>query len=285
MKKITLGALSVAFIMLFFSVVSRADHHSPYPHLKFVDLNIDLDLYEGEMKSARLKRWTYIQNIYVQAEVIGNGVGAVAEVVVNGVARRPRMVIPKKDPNFAISIREVVSSIQFRHISGGNIRIRSVKAYIDPHTISPIGAEIPLMESFEEHPLCHKCGNFGSGLPHSIYPQSNIASRIGYRARKLAIALRDFTTYKTYGLYLLPIVKTGARAYYIAEARGVLSLYTRRALLVLKKQIEFAAPFFEQYFELSNEYVSKLVGGLFRLGHQIDDLLDESASLPGAVKP
>ena len=205
------------------------------------------------MESVSLNGWRNVQKLFVNAT--GNGGEGMFEVVVNGDVKGT-IHVPGRDPLYVVTVNEVTSSIQFRHLSGRSVWIQGVSAVQSVRSFSTSG--------YPEWTNCERSNCVG-------FHASNEASNLALRAIRLVDKLQGFTDYQNYGIYLLPIKKTAARAYAAADARGPLSGKVRELLICLQAQIAYAKPYIENTFErtfafefavelLSLEY--KLQGGL-----------------------
>ncbi|MEK6705273.1 MAG: hypothetical protein AABZ06_05750 [Bdellovibrionota bacterium] len=90
-------------------------------------LSGSLHLDEAEMKSVRLGGTTAIQKLFVQAEAYRSD--ATIEVIVNGEVKGT-LYLPARDPSYVVTIADTAGSIEFRHVRGGRVQIRSVRAVI-----------------------------------------------------------------------------------------------------------------------------------------------------------
>jgi len=224
----------------------------------------DFNLDPGEMKTIKLNGWRYVKKIYVRAAGASN-IDGTFEVVANG-DTKGTIYVPGQDPLYVVTIGEVVRSIQFRHVSGGKARIFNIKATMSERFQNTRDTEDVILS--DDGSIC--CGNGAERNDH--FPVRNHSSKLARQAIQIVDKLEGFANYREYGVYLLPIKKAAGRAYANSRARGDLSIVTRRALLVLKKQIEFACTYLDDAFERDNAFA--LAVELMSLGERIDDLLD-----------
>lgn len=89
-------------------------------------------LQEGEMRTVYLSKdhndFRYIEKIYIQAEAFRRD--ARVQVIVNGKPLENNLDIPSSDPSFERNVQCEANAIQFRHLGGGEVRIRDVKAIV-----------------------------------------------------------------------------------------------------------------------------------------------------------
>lgn len=193
----------------------------------------------GATASLSLPGSMKIKNIVVQAEGASYQ-SAMMEVFVNGVAKGT-IYVPGTDPSYLVTIAETASSIQFRHTSGGNIRIRDVLANVE--------------------------GSGNQGNYVDLTPPG-----LARRAIELVEALEDFTNYKDYGAYLLVIKKQAAKTYAKSVAKGPSAIATLKELEKLKNTIAWASDFIEDNFERDNAF--ELATELLGLQEKIDEVLN-----------
>ncbi len=224
----------------------------------------DFQLDPGETKYLPMTGWRYVKKLFIRAEGATN-IDGTFEVIANG-DTKGTVYVPGKDPSYIVTIGEVVRSIELRHVSGGAVRVHNIKGAMSRR----IQNFRPIDDEFfdEDDSIC--CGNTVDTVDD--FPTSNLSSKLARKAIELIDKLEGFASYEEYGQYLLPIKKAAGRAYANATARGDLSIVTRRSLLVLKRQIEFACPYLEEAFE--RDHVFNLSVELMSLGERIDDLLD-----------
>ncbi len=161
-----------------------------------VDLHINpFTLTPGSMTSIPVNHdWRYVQKVFVQA--IGTNGQGTFEVVANG-DTKGTIHVPAMDPSYVVTIGETLQDIQLRHINGSNVYVKSI-VVVQSQRITDI--------------------DFPHG--HLPFPSNNEASQLAREAIQVVDLLEPYTSYKEYGVYLLPIKKAGARAYAAAQATG-----------------------------------------------------------------
>lgn len=200
---------------------------------------------DSETQTLWLSQARYIRNIVVQASGIRND--SMVEVMVNGEVKGT-IFAPGRDPSYIVTIGETASSIQFRHRSGGSMRISDLTATLSVWAGQP--------------------GKGGGGLRGSSSQIEDLANR-----SILAIeAIRRYSSLSEEQTYLMPIKKKAGQVLVMAGARGDYSRRTVAALLALQYQIDFASEYISSMMEqdgLFNEAVE-----LLTIRESIDDLLD-----------
>lgn len=207
-------------------------------------------LYPNQMESVALDGWRNVQKLYINAT--GNYGDAMFEVIVNGDIKGT-IHVPGRDPQYIVTVNEVASSIQLRHLSGSSVSIHNIRA-------------VQSIRVFTSHhyPEWNHC-QFPSQCVE--WPASNVASGLARRAISLVDQLAGYADYQQYGYYLLPIKKAAARVYAASQARGPLSGKVRELLLALQAQIAFARPYLENTFERT--YAFELAVELLSLEHKL----------------
>ena len=210
MKKILMGLILV--------IATHAMAHQ-------VELTGDIRLCAGEVKEVSFERG-YIEQVFVQARGAGYD-SAMFEVWANG---KPKgtIYVPGRDPSYIVTIREEVSSLEFRQISGGDVQIYSVKAEM-------------------KHERSH------SGLAGLGY-NPTLAGELARKTIEIVNDLKPSANYGQLGLYILPIRKTAAELYAISAARSPYSEKTREALVKLKRQIDSAKAYIDSNLETDSNF-------------------------------
>lgn len=245
-------ALAIAFSLVITSQ-AKADYFSDSSST--VDLGTgNIHLGTQQMKAVQLGDWRYVKKLYLNA--IGNSCDATFEVMVNGDIKGT-VHVPGRDPFYVVTVNEVTSSIEFRHLSGCSATIQRVQIVQSDRTVSGINS-----------PSWRGCRRNCSDID---FPVRNEASMIARRAIRLVDELQGYADYKQFGEYLLPIKKAAARAYAGAEARGVLSQKVHDLLTCLQVQIVYARPYVENTFERSNAF--ELAIELLSLENKLDAIL------------
>lgn len=200
----------------------------------------------GETKSISL-RTAYIEQVFVQAEGQGRQ-DAMFEVWANG---KPKgsIYVPGRDPSYVVTIRETVSSLEFRQVSGGSVIVHQVRANMHQGT-TQIGSRPNL-------------GGFG-------YSPSS-AVEIAQRTVAVINDLKPQANYSELGKFLLPIRKSASRLYSIGASRAPFSLQVRNALIDLRNKINNAGVFIEENLETDSTF--DLTTELMTIRETIDAML------------
>ncbi|MCM2323704.1 MAG: hypothetical protein NDJ90_10630 [Oligoflexia bacterium] len=208
-----------------------------------------LDVSEGETESIELCRSFRIHKLYIQAE--GYYSDAYAQVLVNGNVKGT-LYVPGRDPHYVVTVEDTASSIEFAAIRG-SFRIVSLSAV-----------------------LSESDGGFGGG--YNPYPDTQLPShvntqmgQISSRVIWLVNQLENYTNYRIYGQYLLPIRKAAAEALAMSEARGDASSSARAYYERLLTTLDAAAPYIDDAFEV--DYAFNLAVELMSKREQIRRVL------------
>jgi hypothetical protein len=204
-------------------------------------------LQNGEVDTVNLSGWGYVEKIYVQAEGIYRD--ATFEVIANGEVKGT-VYVPGRDPSYVVTIRETVQSLQFRHINGGDVRIRSV--------VAEMSGSVAMPWTLGNRPMS--------------FEARNQAMQVASQTISVVQALEDHLDYLTYGNYILPIKKSAARLYAVAAARGDLSGKTQAALMTLGAQIHTACRILDQ--QLAQNATFDLATEMMTIEEQIKDILN-----------
>lgn len=200
----------------------------------------------GETKSVR-NRAAYIEQVFVQAEGAGRQ-DAMFEVWANG-KLKGSIYVPGRDPSYVVTIRETVSSLEYRQVSGGSVIVHQVRANMHQGT-TQIGTRPNL-------------GGYG-------YSPSS-AVELAQRTVAVINDLKPQANYAQLGEFLLPIRKSAARLYSIGASRAPFSLQVRNALIDLRTQINAAGVYLEQNLETDSAF--DLTTELMTIKETIDALL------------
>ncbi|MEN0060485.1 MAG: hypothetical protein AAGB31_16715 [Bdellovibrio sp.] len=200
----------------------------------------------AEVQSIWLSHARYIRNILVQAE--GIRTDSTIEVMVNGEVKGT-IYAPGRDPSYVVTIGETASSIQFRHRTGGAMRIINVTA-----TLSTWAGQPP-----RQHP---------GGLRGSASSLKDLANR----AILAVESIKRYSTLEEERVYLLPIKKKAGQVLVMAEARGELSRKTIASVIALQEQIDFATDYIHLMMEQEGLFDEAVE--LLSIREQIEAILD-----------
>ncbi len=113
--------------------MSQSGGYSAGAMLRDMDLNVNnLTLSSGDLKSVAMDRSEFIQQVIVQAQGLDSSDSLVA-VVVNGIDKGTLFVPHQADPSYVVTVAATTGSIEFRHKSGGRVRVVAVKAWSAPY--------------------------------------------------------------------------------------------------------------------------------------------------------
>lgn len=185
---------------------------------------------EGSTQSIELCRSFRIHKLFIQAD--GYYSDAYAQIVVNGNVKGT-LYVPGRDPSYVVTVEDESSSIEITSIRG-NLNIRSVTAVLSESNSwnNPTPGPNPFP---------------GYQLPPSVHSQmGQISSRVIWIVNNL----ENYTNYRTYGEYLLPIRKAAAEALAMSEARGDASQSARAYYEKLLATLDNAAPYIDNAFEV-----------------------------------
>lgn len=182
----------------------------------------------GETKSVRIASG-YVEQIQVQAMGEGSRDGMI-EVWANG---KPKgsLYVPGRDPNYIVTIRESISSLEFRSVSGGGVYVQNVFA-IGRNSGS---AERPSL-----------------GLNYN----SESAKEIAQSTIETVNALKTQANLSQLELHIMPIRKSAARLYAVASANSQYSQAVRNSLLDLLAKIQSAEAYIDQNLETDSGFDS-----------------------------
>jgi len=174
----------------------------------------------GETKSIALNGRYFVQKLLIQAES-ANRDDAYGQVMVNGDVKGT-LYVPGRDPHYVVTVATETSSIEIVS-QQNNLRIINVKAVISSVATSQQG------------PLPYE---FRSEL-------ANLANQALYVVNEL----ENYTNYRDYGNYLLPIRKMSVQVIAVAASRGDASWYARPKYQALLMSIDAATPYLDDILE------------------------------------
>lgn len=262
----TIGALMAALVLALGVTATKALAYDNDENETVTVASSYFRLEPGQTKSLRLDGWRQVKKIFVEAEATGSS-DARFDVITNGDVKGT-VHVPGYDPSYVITIGEKINSIEFRHLSGGAARIKSVKVVQE---LDDFGQN--RYRRYFDTGYYYDASDYQRwGSDYSRWPVTGRASAMALRAMDLVDALEGFVNYNDYGKYFLPIKKNAGVAYSIARARGDISLKVRTALVNLKDSIGLAIPYVENHmFEV--EYAFRLAVELDTLYEELDSVL------------
>ncbi len=185
----------------------------------------------GETKSIRIQPG-YIENIQVQA-VGRSSHDAMVEVWANG---KPKgsLYVPGRDPNYIVTIRESVSSLEFRSVSGGAVYVQNVFANGQSQgSFGPITSGRPML-----------------GYGYSLSGALDVAGQ----AIQVINELKQQANLSQIETYLMPARKSAARLYAVASANAPSSSKVRNALLDLLAKLNSTQTYIDQTLETDSGF-------------------------------
>jgi len=199
---------------------------------------------DAETQTVSLGNARYIKNLVVQAEGVQGD--STVEVMVNGEVKGT-IYAPGADPSYVVTVEDVSASIQFRHRTGGGMRIFDIKATVSEWR-----------------------GNTSS---QGRYRGSrSIAEGIAYRALRSIETIRTYANLGDDNTFLMPIKKKAGSVIVMANGRGDLATKTSEALVALRDQIDFSKDYLNLLME--EEGLFDTAVDLLALREEIDDLLN-----------
>jgi hypothetical protein len=201
------------------------------------------EIYVGifETKSLPLGGARYIRNLIVRADPYPSD--SIVEVVVNGQSKGS-IGTAGRDPSFVFPIGEVARSIEFRHVSGGPLRIVEVLATV----ANP------------------------SGHPGDLFLPKQELQALSMQAMDQIEILRMFASEDQQRVYLFPIKQNAGLVYVMASAHGDVSRKTAEHLRLLVDQINYAQATLDGLMRQDGAF--EAVVSLLTVREKVLDLLD-----------
>ena len=228
-------------MFLFMNVVMASDRIS----FENMDLG-SVIVTNSETKSLSLGPARYIKNIIIQAE--GIATASTIEVMVNGQVKGT-VFAPGSDPSYVVTIAETANSIEFRHRTGGTMRVINVLATVSTWQGKPSkGHEGPL-----------------NGADNEV-------RKLAERTLLTLEDLNHFSQPQDEALYLFPIKKQAGLVIVYSDAKGSYSHKAILALEALQNQIDFAKTYLEGL--LKNADAFDAVVDLLTVRESIEELLN-----------
>lgn len=204
---------------------------------------------EGQTYSLNIGGWKRLKKIYVQAQA--RGCAAQVEVSANGDAKGT-IYLPARDPSYIVTIEETVATIEFRNFSGCQAEIMAVTAVGFEETVS------------------HRDYHHSDGILSDA--ALNRAAELCGRTIELVNHLENTSDAFGYTTFLLPIKKSAARAYALANAHGPYSHRVIQGLRALQAQIDAAESFLDNSFERQDAFFDAVA--LLSIREKIDAILE-----------
>lgn len=235
-----------SLLFLIFAATAQAQTQTPVSsrYQQFDQISLGGVLVSGsQTASVSLGRSRYIRNLVIQAEGVGRD--SIVEVMVNGVVKGT-LYAPGSDPSYVVTVAEVSDSIQFRHHSGGSMRVIAIQATVGPWPGS----------------------HFGGGFYGSPSELRNLAQR----TLMVIEALKPFVDAADEKTYLLPIKQQAGYAIVYLNAHGNVSKKSIQALQALIYEIDFAHGYIEDLMQADETF--EMAVELLTVRETLDDLLD-----------
>ena len=204
-----------------------------------------LTLNDSQTKSLSLGQARYIRNLVISAEGVGDD--SQIEVMVNGIVKGT-IYAPGRDPSYIVTVTETASSIQFRHRSGGSMRLHDVLATVSNWQ--------------------------GHQQPEGDSPSLEEDSMRSLAQRTLSVLenLQEFISPADEALYFSPIKRQAGIVLAYAGAKGEHSNKAMVATKALQYQIAFARNFIEDLMESEATFNDAVE--LINIQESIGDMLD-----------
>ncbi|MCX6127346.1 MAG: hypothetical protein NTV34_21710 [Proteobacteria bacterium] len=220
----------------------------------------------AETGHIQLPRRLFVHKVMLQVDSANGNSGA--ELIVNG-DRKGNTWLTSDDPLWVVTVEQETSSIQVFGLQGlrspqGRFVVRSVSAVVSETDDSSSVTPAP---SFPTPRHCVDCDR----LPFPSYYRT-VMGNVSNRAIILVDRLAQYTNYRDFGAYLLPVKKAAAEARSVAEARGDASQYAAAYYSELLYRLDNLQPYFSDTFERGAAF--ELGTELLSLREHIRDILD-----------
>ncbi len=244
-KKIKLTWFLAASLLMvgFSSLETQADER--YHRIELLNQS-SIRLRAHQSKTFSLDGWRHVKKLVISAEGVRND--AMFEILANDDVKGT-IYVPGRDPEYTVTIGEAARNVRFKHISGSDVRVFSVVAYVS-HEI-------------------HGSHDHGGSIGHGGRAAAANISRQFIRSIK---EIEDYATAAEFSAYLLPIKVAAGRAYASAIASGDLSRRVQGRLVSLAHQVAYADPYIEEL--TSTESTFELAIELLTLKERLRELLD-----------
>lgn len=239
--------LCILFTYLTFSTLLPAYAELPSYKEDYETLSISNSFTIGnsETKKVSLDSVHYVKNLIIQAEGLTSD--SIIEVMVNGEVKGT-IYAPGRDPSYIVTIAETASSIEFRHRSGGSMRIINTFA-----TISKWSRP--------------------NEFPHGgFYGSRDQVKELAQEALREIDFLQRIVTFEEYNEFLFPIKKSAGMVYVMSNAHGNLSKDTIRKLIALMDQIDFSRSYLNKIM-ISDDAFDSVVA-LLTVRETIEEVID-----------
>lgn len=210
-----------------------------------IDIGGNFTVGPSETKSVPLDSVRQVRNLVVQAE--GLYQDSEIEVMVNGQVKGT-IYAPGRDPSYIVTIAEATRSIEFRHRSGGTMRILKVMATVSDWS----------KPSYPGH------GGF--------YGDKEAIKSIATSTLRQIEILSTFATPEEIDEFLYPIKKNAGMVFVMANAHGNISRQTIQQLHALVDQIDFAKCYLNELMGRESAFDS--VVELMTVRETLADMLD-----------
>lgn len=234
MKKQMLTALLTLGLVTPAAQLAHADHlRTPVNETLDIVSWWGFGISVGETVSRKLDREVYVENLIISAEGSSSR-EAMFDVMVNG-KTKGTIHVPGRDPSYVVTVAEVVNSVEFRHLSGGTVKINDIKVNVN-----------------------NRKSQFTAHARHTLsMPARNEAMLLARETIMIIDQLQPSLSGTAFDTYLLPIKIAAASVYAKANAQGDLSYDVLNALTKLNYQIG-----------LQKQYVESAlaVGSTFEMG-------------------
>lgn len=185
---------------------------------------------EGATESINLCRQLKVHKLFIQA--IAGRQDAYAEVLVNG-SVKGTLYVPGTDPHYVVTVEDVT----------GSIEITSIRGHVTTYSVKAVVSEPESESGYSPRPR--------QPFPNQATTQmGQLAARVIWIVNQLD----GYTSYNTYGTYLLPIRKSAAEVLAMAEARGDASEMNRAYYAKLLNALDSAQPYISKAFEVDHAF-------------------------------
>lgn len=234
----------ISFFTLFPSVFAFAAWNENQSTLKEYPLvETTTSLNPGESLYLNLDRSRFVQKL--KLSTYGRGGEALFEVVVNGEVKGT-IHVPRRDPDYIVTIADVTENITLKHKSGATVVIMALSAYVTEKR-----------------------------FPHPTYPDEVTKSNAARISSNIILNIKDLEDYPSSEdseAFLLPVKVWAGRAYASATASGDLSARVRQRLAVLLVKMNDAEVLIDKLLKDDNSFY--LGVEFLSLKEELEDLIN-----------
>ncbi len=233
-----------AMVLVLSSLTLLAANSAQAAGFQNVEIGRNFEVNEAETQSIPLNAARHVRNLVIQAEGIRSD--SMIEVMVNGQVKGT-IYAPGRDPSYIVTIAETARSVEFRHRSGGAMRVLSVMATLSDWSKPEEG---------------------GGGYDGDKESVRQLAQIVLARMEQL----RLFATPEENKEYLYPIKRNAGLVLVMLSAHGNISKRTIAQITALVDQIDFARAYLNGLMQ--KEEAFEAVVDLLTVRESLADMLD-----------